>query len=260
MFPIFRSPLRAILLTALAVAFTTGGCTRRNGGPGAGPQSWILVPEETHYGATYAEWGARWWQWAMELPRTNHPLYDEVGADAWRAQVDPVWFIGGIMADRAVGRVGSAERTVTIPSGKALFFPIINASADNTVCGGPDTTLSFTELRESCFFSVEHVQDVYFELDGVRVLDSPDLAGAFRYRAVSPEFAYALPADSVYNASFCAPEAQMPARLVDPMAADGIWMMIGPMPPGGHTLRFGGTFPVPNLFHLDIVYHIEVLP
>ena len=104
------------------------------------------------------------------------------------------------------------------------------------------------------------VRDVYCELDGDRVLDAPDIAAAIRFRAMADGFTVRFPADNYAAALGCDPE---PAQIIDPIASDGIWMMIAPLPPGGHTLRFGGTFPAtPNsaYFHLDITYHITVLP
>ncbi len=253
------SRLRGVLLAALALVLATGGCTRRNGGPASGPADWALAPEEAHYGASYAEWSARWWQWAYEQPRTNHPLFDETGADAWRGQVDPVWFLGGPMAPNLTDpTLASCDRTFTLPSGIALFFPIICVSWDNQECAEPDTTYSLTELRAFAYEAVQNAIDLHCELDGVPLVDSPDLAGAVRYRAMAPEFSTSLPADNIFT-QLCG-EPAVPV-VYDPVTSDGVWMMIGPMPPGGHLLHFSGTFPnVPSPYHIDATFHITVLP
>lgn len=253
----WRSVLRIGILVVLATGLATGACTRRNGPGPDDPASWVLQPEEAHYGASYAEWSARWWQWAYELPRTNHPLFDTVGTDAARGQIDPVWFIGGIFTPNYVPLTGTAERTITIPSGIALFFPIVNSSWDNEECVEPDTNFSFTELREMARNVVENVQDLHCSIDGVEVLNAPDLASGFRFRAQAPEFSTAIPADNIF-VDLCG-DAPVPV-VYDPVAADGIYMMIGPMPAGGHTVTFSGTFPVPAYFHIEITYHITVLP
>ncbi len=251
------SLVRGFLLSALAVVLVTGGCTRRNGPPASGPADWVLYPEEAHYGASYAEWSARWCQWVYETPGTNHPLLDTTGADAARSQVDPVWFIGGVFGSLTVPTTGSATRDITIPSGVALFFPIIEISWDNQICVDPDTTYSFTEMRALAAQTVESSVDLHCAIDGVPVIDAPTFDSAVRYRAQAPEFSSWSPADNLWVSVCGDPPAPV---VVDPIAADGIWMMIGPMPPGGHTITFSATTPFPAYFHLDITYHINVLP
>ena len=41
-------------------------------------------------------------------------------------------------------------------------------------------------------------------------------------------------------------------------ASDGFWIMLKPLPPGEHTINFGGSFG-PE-FTIDITYHISVVP
>src|SRR5215831_14576474 len=63
---------------------------------------------------------ARWQQWAWEAPASESPLTDQTGQFGTVNQPNgPVWFLAGNTG-------GSTVRAVTIPSGKALFFPIAN--------------------------------------------------------------------------------------------------------------------------------------
>src|SRR5262249_25393145 len=48
----------------------------------------------------------------------TNPANDETGAFAATNQKGPVWFLAGTFGD------GQAHRTVTIPAGKNIFFPI----------------------------------------------------------------------------------------------------------------------------------------
>src|SRR5262245_50717964 len=94
-------------------------------GPGANNPG-VLPPQSHPFGATYGEWAARWWQWAYKQPVDTNPLFDETGARIANGQSGKVWFLAGV-----INVSGSAERTGTIPAGKALFFPILNFEADN---------------------------------------------------------------------------------------------------------------------------------
>jgi hypothetical protein len=246
---------RGILLAALCVAVATGGC---GGTTSTSAWDYVLAPEFAHYGGSYSDWSVLWWQWALEHPYVDHPLFDTTGEDAAEGQVDPVWFIGGIFGTFLAHSTGFAERTITIPGNVALFFPIINAEWDNQFCVGPGwEPLTAAELASLAYDGVNAVEDVYCEVDGEMIIDSPDLSGAERFRAISGTFSALMPAGH-YATELCG-EPPTPI-LVSPAVSDGIWMMLAPMPPGEHTIRFGGTFPIPVNFHLDIIYHVTVLP
>jgi hypothetical protein len=78
-----------------------------------------VIPHQARYqGLTYEQWQARWWQWAISIPFTaSHP--DQAGGNVLQNQTGRVWFLAGV--------VGSVEvRSITIPSGIALFFPVVN--------------------------------------------------------------------------------------------------------------------------------------
>ncbi len=105
---------------ALALAFglstviATAGQGNQNN-PG------VIPPQARSHGQGYGEWAAAWWQWVASVPADHHPLLDETGADAAQGQSGSVWFLAGVF-----NATGTAERTITIPPGKALFFPLIN--------------------------------------------------------------------------------------------------------------------------------------
>jgi hypothetical protein len=68
------------------------------------------------YGLTYGEWSGKWWQWTLSIPTDVNPLNDKTGENCAKNQNDTqVWFLAGTYG-------GTAERTCTIPSGKAIFF------------------------------------------------------------------------------------------------------------------------------------------
>ena len=256
--PRWRSLCRAVSLGVLCAGLVLGAC----GGSGtfhARGASYVLKPDLVHYGASYSEWAVRWVQWAYEIPLDNHPLFDTVGTDVGVGQVDPVWFLGGVFGELAVPTEARAERTIDVPYGVALFFPILNAIMDNVGClpedWGPDK--SSTELREFAYDLVNEVGDIYCYVDGDKIIDTVGLAGAVEFRAIAAEFSAYIPANNLFVGLCGDPPLE---TVVTPIATDGIWMMLGPMQPGMHELHFGGAFPNYGPFIIDITYHVNVLP
>ena len=78
--------------------------------------------EEKPFGKTWEEWTAKWWQWLLSIPRDHNPGLDQTGENFDLNQLDPnVLFLAGALAGS-----GPVERTITINTGKAVLFPVIN--------------------------------------------------------------------------------------------------------------------------------------
>jgi hypothetical protein len=227
----------ALLAVAVSTIAFAGSSPRKAdpGGNGGNPQ--VFPPGSNPYGASYATWTTRWWQWAYSLPVTGHPLFDETGADCAAGQSGPVWYLGGIF-----NVSGSAVRDLcTVPAGKAIFFPIVNAEWDN-VC--PPANLSLAELRQMVTAAIDGASGLACEIDGVPV-ENLNL-----YRFAGPTFGVDMPAGSIFDL-FCG----TPAGHYEPLVPDGYYLMLKPLPPGPHTLHFTGGFPG---FTLEITYHLTV--
>lgn len=213
------------LLGAAPVAFA------KNPNPG------VIPPQAKAHGMSYGEWSARWWQWALSLPKDQNPFYDVKGncSNGANGQLGSVWFLTGVIAES-----GTADRNCTIPTGKALFFPIINTEC-STLEPPPFHGDNEAELR-ACAKSF-NVGNVFAEIDGVAVQDLN------RYLVESPLFTFTVPPNNVLG--------------VDPGAgqsvSNGYWLMLAPLSVGKHTIRFGGTY-VENGFTLDITYHLTIAP
>ncbi|MCA1706817.1 MAG: hypothetical protein LC808_27575 [Actinobacteria bacterium] len=81
----------------------------------------VLPPRSRPFGLTYAQWSEKWWQWALSIPEEQNPMLDPTGANCGIGQSGRVWFLAGTFGG------GPATRVCTVPVGKALFFPIVNA-------------------------------------------------------------------------------------------------------------------------------------
>jgi hypothetical protein len=214
------------------------------------PAAVVASLQPPPYGKTYAEWSAEHWKWDYSMPVDHHPLFDT--ADCSAGQTGSVWFLGGTFTTVQQGNTvtGNAVRNCTVPIGKALFFPIIDAECSEA--GNPGLTVP--ELRLCAKDLIDHVPSVSAEIDGQSV---PDLAN---YRVQSPLFTWGpLPANNLFQ------DPAFPSGLSSPSISDGYFLMISPLSPGNHTIHFAGaavfTQAVDGFdftFALDITYHLTV--
>jgi len=218
----------------------------------------VIPPQASPNGHTYGEWGAMWWEWALGLPPDQNPVLDPTGDLASAGQRGEVWFLAGTFG-------GPGDRTVTLPPGKKLFFPIVNWVAwepddDETArliaehLGLDPNTLTEAEvLRILAAWLTDRSTPLSCTVDGVPV------ANLENYRAASPDFAFTM--DDDLAALF-----GVPGGLKTPAVADGYWIMLKPLPAGAHTVEFHGVVdisvangdPFDQSFTVDVVYHLTV--
>ncbi|MCO6046929.1 PEP-CTERM sorting domain-containing protein [Aeoliella sp. ICT_H6.2] len=213
------------------------------------PHTQVMPPESHPFGKSHDEWSAEWWQWAVSLPADNHPLFDTAEAGAGQPS-DHVWFLGGTFTSIPDPNnpdlvVGEADRAITVPSGTALFFPVMNAISLEF----EEAPSSEEDLREEARFLGDHRTGLFAEVDGVEILDLDS------YRVETPLFTLGpLPDNNIVGV----PEGQ---TLVG--VDDGVYLMLAPLSVGEHSLDFGGALVLPENgfeFRLDIHYDITVVP
>jgi hypothetical protein len=199
--------------------------------------STIFPPDSQPYGLSYGEWTAKWWQWAHSIPTENNPQLDETGEDCAQSQnqTGPVWFLAGTGG-------GSAERTCTVPAGKAILIPIINAAYLRTAGETEE------EMRTGAKEWIDTVTTLEASINGTSLQD------IWNYRVQSPFFNDTLPNDNVLGE----PEGTYLAT------SDGYWVFLEPLPPGQHEIRLHGAIidptaisPTPS-FETAVTYHLIV--
>ena len=192
------------------------------------------------FGTKASDWAAQWWQWALSMPVSANPLFDETGERVEFGQRGPVWFLGGTFIES-----GQVTRTATIPSGKALFFPILNYQNDNIPYDPP---LTIEEMKEATAILVEGIDEesLFVTVDDVPVLD---LAQG---RVASDAFAYAAPEGNIGQYF----GQNSPRGIYYPAVTDGYWVMLRPLPLGSHTVHVGGTW---GTFVQDFTYNLTVV-
>jgi hypothetical protein len=161
-----------------------------------------------------------------------------------------VWFLGGtftVFEFQPGAVVGVAERSCSVPHGKALFFPIVNAEC-NTIEDPNDTE---DKLRVFANDLADHIGNLHAAIDG------EDLTNISRYRVESPPFTFGpLPPNNV--------PGKMEGSTADSVS-DGVYLMLAPLSSGQHDIHFSGeaVFTTPEdgfdfTFQLDITYHVTV--
>ncbi len=224
-----KSSRIALFSAALLLSATLVGCSSSTTPSTSTPTS-HMIPKSTTapYGHTWGEWSGLWWNWAVSMPVTANPLTNTAPAES--GQTGNVWFIGGnTKSDTSV-------RTLTIPSGKALFFPILNWEADTTGGAPPvDSLLSaITNLRNSLMPQIETA-----EIDGVSVAISSS-----NFTAPTP-FTVTFKANNFLGAPACTSAAY----------SSGDYLFVDSLSTGSHTIHFHGAFPS---FAVDETYKITV--
>ena len=199
---------------------------------------------------SYAWLSALWWQWgfgqpAVDVDGTNtNPILDTTGDFAAAGQENGIgpgnrfFFLAGSFG-------GDVDRTVTVPAGKALFFPVVNFESDNAV--DPPTNFTVPELRTLAAANIDGVDSLYARLDGV------DLEIV---RTKSPAFSYTLPDEDSIYAYFGLFGPQFEGTIM-PVVADGYWVRLPPLPAGEYLLEFGGANSSTG-FSLNVTYRLTI--
>lgn len=205
------------------------------------------------FGRTYDDWSAAWRQWADSLPAKAHPLFDT--ADCSKGQSGPVWFIGGRFCAPDVNPECvslPANRSCTVPVGKALYFPILNIScldgeAKNGLCfkAGP----FITQMRTVLANNMNQTTGLQISVDDNSI--SGNLKNKFRVQ--SPVYPSLLPEGNLYQALDETVIGAGSYLGVD----DGVYVMLKPLPKGNHILNFKGRFPQFD-FSLDFTYNLTI--
>jgi hypothetical protein len=184
-------------------------------------------------GKTMGEWTAAWNQWLLPIPASSSPLLDTTGQFAAINQKGPVWFLVGTFVD-----LPPVTRTVTVPAGKHILFPIVNVVW--VWFPGDADTVEF--IRTYLLDTINpYGSNIPCTLDGVPTVFNHRTPTV---RTQSPPFPVNnIPADNLFG-------VPIPAGSIG--YSDGFWVMLPPLAPGAHVLKFGAS--------PEITYNLTVRP
>ena len=212
------------------------------------PPTGTCPPAATLYGFDYADWAAKWWQWTLSqsTDQTNFVSGPIAG---------PVQFLAGSPAS------DTETRSVQVPAGVALFFPILSTYADNSGCP-TFTSNTVAQLQAEADGNWSYVTEATCTIDGVAVagLDNPQTTSYFT-EATPFSYTTALSDSILYTPAYdltCIPGG----TTIGPAVADGVYLMLAPLAPGKHTLHFTGIVGPTNapFLDVDLTYQIVTVP
>jgi hypothetical protein len=196
----------------------------------------IVAVGDAWGGATHEDLSAAWWNWCSSIRYDEHPIASDLtGEFAGIGQSGDVWFLGGTFG-------GYAERTVTIPEGKAVFFPLFN-----TAFWLPEDAPTLAACADAAADGPDACDILECEIDGEAVEDP------FSFRIPSGPWLLEIPAGGI----FTEPVFGGYAPGVRTSMGDGFWIFLEPLPRGQHTIYIhGGVTAWP--FEVETLYHITV--
>jgi len=200
-----------------AAAINRAATGRNSGNPGVVPIQAMVD------GKSYGDWHAAWWQWTMSHPieQFNDPTGQFFAAD----QSGSVWFLQGGNGDQ--------ERYNTMPAGTFLLCPLFSYINDYP-CPDPDfQPAPGQSLEDFLTQGAKYVIDTFVVSPPSMEVDGVPINNPSAYRATSKLFTFT---GDISNQGFDACVTGTPQQAV----ADGWLVILKPLTPGAHTLRFSG--------------------
>ena len=192
----------------------------------------VFPGDSKPYGVTFPEWTAKWWQWLVSVPKQQNPAIDQTGENCGENQKDSnVWFLAGTQKP-----LHSAVQKCTVPSGKAILFPIITS------------LFSYAEvpkLRSDSDLIAYAAKDIDRMSQLKLMIDGQELQDLEKYRIRFGPFPLSYPPNNVSGIP--------PGYTTAPL--DGFWVFLEPLPYGDHKIYFRGV--EPN-FHTEVSYFLTV--
>lgn len=182
--------------------------------PGAAQDAVLVPPAEAVAGRSQASWSEVWWQWAWSFPLDDSPLADDTGSRCAARQSGEVFFLAGTFGTRR------AVRTCVVPRDRHLFFPLINFVAPPR----PDGAGNCLQAMRAAAELTERPAGLVLAVDGVR------FSGLEAHRQAT-------------IGCFDLGARLTPPTRMWPSAGNGFYVMLRPLPPGRHTVEFGGALP-----------------
>ena len=203
---------------------------------GAQAQVQVVPPGDDVAGQSQLYWAQAWWQWIWSVPAANNPLNDPTGQFAGENNNGPVFFLAGNAG-------GSSTRTIYVPDGTPVFFPVINSffvpiNLDGTYNPSPCSS----PLTLACAIQATS----FTQVTGLEVdIDGTPVDNVEQYRQTSTSFfSISLPDDNLYGIptvayNQCVSDAGVACSNL--WTQDGFYVALDNLTPGTYVLHFQGA-------------------
>jgi len=259
---LYRILIQTFIVTNIAMV-ATNACARSGGDDGDKPLVFdrnhshgVIPPQAKLQGKSYGDWGAEWFKWAVSFPYDQNPFIELTGQYQSLHQKGPVWFLGG---------GGDGERSLNIPAGKFIFFPVVNLindypCPDPTFHPAPGQTMEdFLTFGTGTILGATDYIDPWVATDNTMSVkvDGVEVKNLRNYRGLSRLTKFkADPSEVALDSCMTGTEQDM--------VSDGFWIMLAPLKPGNHTIKLDvvpSTLNNPWFdwgFYIHATYHVKV--
>ena len=173
--------------------------------------------EEHPFGKSWQEWAASWCKWMLSIPKKKNPSLDRTGKYCSINQDNHnVWFLTGTF-----GNIAPIKRKCIMPSGKAIFFPVL--VKEDSLAEDSDLKTE-ADLINRCEQATNRLINIEVSIDDQRMDHLQN------YRVRSKVFDLIFPKENVYNVR--------PG--LTRSVCDGYWLFIRPLQVGNHSIFFRG--------------------
>lgn len=201
-----------------------------------GNNSVVYSKESAPFGVPYKDWIARWWQWDVGIPSSQHPRDNYTAEKCTVNQNGSVWFLPDILT-------GKENRPCTIPEGKAIMVPLLTGECDTS----DPASQSDADIRQ-CSTAGDEYGAISATLDGQKIenLDS--------YRTATDFFNITIAKDNIFD---------IPAGTYRG-AADGFFAFLKPLSVGDHELHIKTSVTNPTSpsynYASEAIYDLKISP
>jgi len=214
----WKSIVGVFMATLLLIAAPTSGSA-------AFSHFTVISPNDAkaQTGMTYAELSVKWWQYILETPAENNPAVDPTGANCQFGQSGSVFFLVSTSG-------GTATRNdCVVPAGKFLFFPLLTRVSYQEMTD----TRSEQGARSSIQGFLNSAKVLQATIDGEEVnISLNPKTTPLRTRSPAGFFTITAPENNIFGG--------IPGQSYNAVS-DGFYLLVAPLPPGPHTITFGGS-------------------
>jgi hypothetical protein len=193
----------------------------------------IHQQDNNHTRRLYEKGAEGWTRWALEQDWSTGPVLDPDGGACAVGQSGKTWYLAGTSG-------GPVSRECTIPSGKRLFFPLVNhwvaVPPSAIIEGDPENDLQAWNDFVVEYFAGNRasVCSLTLRIEGEDLLPDLETMDEELYTQILDPFTIVMTDDN-----FSTPFGGEAGERIT--WVDGHWALLEPLPPGDYTLELGGS-------------------